>query len=1549
MAKYPRDHLRWNLLDQPGDPVPWTSYDARSLKRFYERLADAADQAATDLRRLKGDELGEGETIKALKELVEELPSHLDKAHTAYEKGYKALEVWAEALDTARSNSETVARLAAGAYDGLAADERDTWADGEGGDDPLREEYVQRLRRVTDDLDEAAETAKNALEDAKQGDPNKLWGWLDAIVTWVEENPLIYAAIMVVAGIAAIFIPGLGIALAIAALSISAATLHREGKLGFNMETVLTLGLDAMSLIPGGVLLRGGRAVSRLPVASRVAGPLRQGVRNTTTAVRNSRAVQTMSTPIRAAQRTRAGRVGVDFVATGTKDTAVGMGSSIAVQMAGGTSWEDISLKNELVGAAATNFPAAGFSAGKAEFDLSRSGGTGAPAVTGTSTSGGDGIPDVDVDTTSGRGAGSGGGDGSTDGGGGNDAGPPRSEGGPGPSNAGDPAAPGSGDGSTPPADTGGTAPARTDGDPQATQAPAAAPAQSGGDTGPTHTGGDTGSVPSGGDTSSSQSGGDGSSSRTDGDPGSGFGDTARPRMPDAPDPDRYDDLGEGGVAVTRNAPAGSGGGDLPTRSQNRIEDPDLDSSGRRAADASEDTASPTPRTSGDARNHADDPAPAPDGSGTPAPGAPTTDAPTAATPTPAGDRIDVHGARGEYRTAEGPDGQPNVTYRYPAGDGDYTMNVSPDDVTVNGTSVRRTDGGFQVTNADGASVDVSSGDRGRPGTVELTGPNGERGPSYRDGQVSVPTRDGDVTVSRDGDGTAIRTDDGLTVSQSRDGAARIAHQGDDPVDLRFDDGPRVSRPGGEPGATPRTTVTDPRSGRTTEVGADGYRVDTGDGATHGYDRGTGTATLDSGGTRVEAGQHTVRVTDESRGVDMWRSRDGLGTATGAGSGARVREDGSGDILTDNPTSVPRATQTADGHVQIGDTRTWPGQVVNPDGSGVWIRPGGVDPVTGTRAPDTIEVRGADGSARSYTMDGRSLGEYPSLRPNPRTDGPSAHGAEEPDSFTMHMGGNLITVTSNADPMVSVDTPQGWSVSTSRDGGVSVSAPPDARGDRLQVTRNPDGSSEMSTDLHRIGSGPDGVTAHAPGGVHAGSTERGSHVGDGSLRTEVRSDGFGSAETRTTSGGPVAGHTGAEGHVSTDSGVTVRTSGNEVTADVPSGSNQTVRNDGRTIDVGPGGTSVRGPSPDTPETVPLRMGETAGDAGRVPPGWRVTATPEGGMAGTSRTGSNEISVRSPDEVEFRTGDVNGTQTRSGRSEVSDGNGTTVSDGRRGVRVNGGDGRPDLRITEDQVRVTSPDGDRQTVDIPTARPESDSGTRPDTDGDAPRSGADDASSGDRRSDGDPGSGDTSVRPQRDSLRDSITHMLDTLVKNSLNVTGGLVAEAFWMEGSAEGLQTADFVQAVAQMGTAVPKGLSEGRLGDTSDLPSSSVAFTNEMAHQAARNMWRDDYVGEYHGDQTDTAEERDAVSDDLSRVENELDYLEGELVPEIERTIERVRETGENPEALARLEALHSETLNQMKDLEQRKQSLQQEHDELHEEITHRTPEEAWDGLTDRS
>lgn len=109
------------------------------------------------------------------------------------------------------------------------------------------------------------------------------------VVEWTEENPLVYAALMVVAGIEAIFIPvaGLGLALGILGLLVSATSLHRQDKLGVNWHSAAVLGFDAIGVVPGGAFVRNGAAMGGRFLSSQ-RGPISGGVRSAADSIRHS-------------------------------------------------------------------------------------------------------------------------------------------------------------------------------------------------------------------------------------------------------------------------------------------------------------------------------------------------------------------------------------------------------------------------------------------------------------------------------------------------------------------------------------------------------------------------------------------------------------------------------------------------------------------------------------------------------------------------------------------------------------------------------------------------------------------------------------------------------------------------------------------------------------------------------------------------------------------------------------------------------------------------------------------------------------------------------------------------------------------------------------------------------------------------------------------------------------------------------------------------------------------------------------------------------------
>ncbi|MFE9281892.1 hypothetical protein [Nocardiopsis alba] len=1672
MTKQPREYLRWDLLDRSEDPVPWVTSDVRSLSRFYEKLSDAAEQAAADMRRLESDRLGEGDTVDALKELVNELPKYLDKAQSAYESGYRALDKWETSLETARADSATIARAAAEAY--LALEDTDAWKNKVDGDDPVRQTHIVKLERLLDDMQGAADECARALEEAKQGSPRKLWGWLDKIVTWVEENPLLYAVAMVVAGLAAIFIPGLGIALALVALSISGAGLFKEGKLGFNKETLFTLGMDAVSLIPGGALLRGGRAVGRVAgqAATRVPGRAAGGVRSAATAVRNSRGVTAVTSRAGRVSRrvndVRSRSVTADIGYNIAKDSATSMGASITVQVAGeGVALSDISLGHEALTALGTSAAGSTVGALKSHDMLPSFGGSGSggDGGTGVGTGGGDPAPDP-VGSGAAPEPASGGGDTGGPGGDTNTGGSGTGSGdSSNPSNvrASDPGGPGttaqasfgapdgvggtttepaavssnpdvqiSSDGTTSestggPSDTGGaaqsgptnpstseTGPATTGSPDASTGAPAGGGAPESGPSTSTSTAANTsdGGVPTstsspeptGGSTAEPTVASSAAPTTTDstGSPENGAADTSvgggttRPpeasdgapvqsdaggppagtvgaasdsttgdgapatgsepntsdrgatsetsgdggttdRSSDGEDTSARSDAGEGrrsGEEPREDfAPVTRSGGGTPmpqpsARPRSTIADVDgmdTSSTGRSTTADPEASGGDTsgPRADGDTTTTGSPTGSRTGGDDTTTGAPPPIDTPPAARPdetavgsgTPRRETVESHG-NGSYTTTRDANGEPTVSYRHPTpGDGpDFTMDVTRDRVTVGDRTVTRSENGFGVTTQDGSGATVSRGARGESGTVEVTGPEGRPGASYRDGRLTVPTGQGDVTVSRNDQGATISASDGLSVTRpTNDDPTRIVQEGG-PVDLRFGgDGPEITRPDAEGGSTPRTRVSDPAGGRSTEIGLDGYRVDT-DGSTQSYDRGTDTVTLDSGSTRASASPGDARVSDESRGVDLWRSRDGIGTARGAGATAVGRGDGGFDIRA-GEASPQRATRDADGTVTVGDTRITFDEPGCPDGvvrtgSGSEIRVVDVDGRPGLRvtAPDgTTSVHGADGAGRapSIQVDGHRI----ALDPN------------SPDG---------------SDVTLQVDTPGGWRVDAAGADAAGVRTPPDADGNSLEMARRADGTNEMGSGDFRVVSTPAGdgssdvpswVSAHGPDGITAGSSRDEAHVGDGTTRTEVEpgdSRGLGSARTRSEGDDPTThvsqGNEG--GRVRTGDGTDVHVEGDRVGADVPRGSEPDVRSGDRTIEVRDDRVDMRGPDPETGGPT-FRPGEHAGDAGRVPPRWRASTDGESMGGGThplheitTRPQSGPGSVARPfhdgDQVSFRSGDIEGDQTPAGRSSMSDDGGRTrISDGRGGVRVvTEGRGTPDLRITEDHVRVSAPGGAQQRVDIPRAggddaptvpRPDGSDGPTPrrDEDADSPtREGEDgvpeahrgSADRGETDGSGDGGRGssgsgeDTPVTPVRSTRVDALAAIPLELFKNALNITLGFGVDMLryhldWyadnLEFGPDGLPNARYLeQSLMQMGTAIPKAAAETR------FEGGSGAIL-ELSHQAMRNRLRDGMLEEFHEDFLNEEEREDAEEDEINRVGAKLDLLDKLLSDEV--------------------------------------------------------------------
>ncbi|MFE1167456.1 hypothetical protein [Nocardiopsis sp. NPDC058789] len=1614
MAKQPREYLQWDLLDRPEDPVPWRTSDVSSLSKFYEKLSDAAEQAAADMRRLEGDSLGEGDTVSALKELVNELPKHLDKAQEAYEKGYKALDKWEISLGTARQDSAAIVRQAAAAYNAL--EDTDAWKKKVDGEDPERDAFITRLTSVLNDMDEAARECADALEEAKQGSPRKLWGWLDKIVTWVEDNPLLYAVAMVVAGLAAIFIPGLGIALALTVLAISAASLHKEGKLGFNRESLFTLGMDAISLIPGGALLRGGRAVSRVAgaTATRVPGRVAGGVSRAASSVRSG-ASRAVPATVKRAANTTGGKIATSI----TKDSAASMASSVTVQVAGeGKSLSDINWTNEALTAVGTsaagstvgvladngslpNFLGGGSGSGGSDGggpDPATGAGGADPAGTQGSGGGGDtgesgpatgegrtGEASPEADVVSAPGAvGGGGGEGAQNPAAVHNSGP-NGDGGPAPGGVSESRAPevNGGLGESGPNGDGGPAPGGV--------SESRAPEVNGGlgESGPAPLsnagGGDGASVLSGNEDVGAASTRSHDPETAPGPVGPEAGSTNASAVPDGPDgrPSNTGDASETPADSDGPAPRDSGesqagrgpssepreefapvppsrGGantpQPPASPRARIEEPGEVNLAPGNRDGQPGTSTPAgarpdegaPRTPGSHESH---PAPrdgdqhantaeqrtperAPGeaeprqrGEDTPAPDAPRGDGSGAS---PQGGPVVTHtrtNGQGEFTTTRGADGEQNTAYRYPAtreGGSDFTMNVTRDGVDVNGTSVRSTGRGFDMSSADGSSVRAQRDGTIRVGDLEVTGPGGRGRASYRDGELTVSTSDGDVSVSRDPNGSEVRTGDGLTVRRDADGL-RVSHTGDGPADLRTNgSGPDVTRGAADStGRPPRSHATDPTTGRSAEVGVDGYRVDVPGGGSHGFDRADGTVRVTSGGARAEVRPDSAHLSHADRAVDFALRQDGTGSVRGGPSSAEIRADGGIDLRSSTFGEGNDATlrQVDDGQggtrpvFRSGNVTAEPGQVSFDHGSRVQI----VD------HQGTSAIRVVDGGRqRTYDMDGRPVqGEtYPSLPLNPATGTPSLV-IGSPDGRTL----TSVTIEPGrggdgpgAAPALRVENPYGWSARASQDGDVSVAAP-GGRENSLEVTRRGDGSVAVNTrdGSHRADNGGGRLSVSGPEGLRGDTDGDRVRVTDGEATTTARTDegsavpGERVAETRSDSEQrpPFGESTTHESSVSTSEGTSVRAGGDGVhTTMRPGREPGTVSSGDRTVEVGSDGLTARGTGRDS-DAWEVSTGPEGTRGSNGEQSIEVTARPGGpGVQNPIHTGNGRWPrlrdpLVSPDQIRFESGgNVSGTRSASGRAEVTDvSSGTTVRDARGGVRVDSGGG-PELRVTEGHVRVTAPDGVQHRVDIPGSGPDG-GPARPDRDGartaprtddgnGAPQRDGDDTASGggDRRdSQGPERPGSDPVTTLRDTRRAALEAIPLELLKNILNVATGtgfdfarhFAAEATGWDWISDGIafgpdgmpNPSYVVQSFMQLGTAIPKAAAEGRYGGADGLPNLPL----ELSHQAMRNNLRDAYL-----------EEREEDFLDGQELEKQRAVLDGLLSDAARAEIERSRE-----------------------------------------------------------
>ncbi|GHC96252.1 hypothetical protein GCM10007079_48640 [Nocardiopsis terrae] len=1262
----------FTLVGEKSDPVPWTFIPANSLRFHYQQLAEACEEASEDVRAVKSGDIGKGETVDALQDLVGQLPKLLDDAAESFGQAADAFDKWSELVERLRPATEQLVINAQAAYDEL--EDKDDWEK-----ENLRDLYFDEMAGYRTELDTVETEVISELNELLRGGLEKAWDLWNNIVEWTEDNPIIYAVVMVAVGIVAVFVPVIGIALALAALAVTLTSLHRKDKLGWNMEAITMIALDLVSLIPGAAVIKGGAMLGMgASFLARNSGRAGAAINGAANSLRASTAGTTISNVVSSASTTRAainqgtwrGSSGASLAAdiglSSAREATLSTAADVTIQVASGQDISAQSLAQSALMGAATGAPGGAVGAMHDHNAFSAMGGDG--SLTGTETNisspTGDtasstmGANDIAPDSSSpaaaqgdaggvtsdfsGDGGGTfssgdgvtttisaSGGEGANFGAAGDGGGNPPAAGDRGdtvPTFTADPPTPAA-DFSAPASDTPAPAQGSVQGpDSATTDLPAAegpgAPADASSGPEATTPRGDTESAPASDPVAPRESNGDGPAPQREGDP-----------------------AGEGGPragTATQAARTSTGDGtDVSTRfdGDGNVVDTTINTGNPREGTGTEFTHDPN---SGTTRIETSDGLPqnAPESADSPN-GRVETIHTTHTSVTDSGTS-----SRGEYgdigftRTDDG-------TFEARFQGEDLRVSFPNAGEAVVGTSdggsvpVRSEDGGVRVGDDTGGVVIRQGGDPG----IELPTTDGlpDLSLSSSDQAVSVAAAAGAVTAVRTSGGTDIRNGQGARVNRPDDAGkpTTIRPDGSRPTTLTTDRGTGITL-GAEGG---NTTVHDPVGGRSTQFGDSHYRVGSADGS-HRFDAVNRHVTAETTGSQGTAGTDRVEIGGKP-------GTDGAGIRLNADTNGNVGGHTGGTDFGISPETGTTAvhgdttlTSSPDGRTTLGDVR------VEPDGT--------------VHHPDfTLHP---DGSSAVRDPDGGSTDHPPASEAGTRLESRGAEVSTQPDPA----GGTRTSVRS-----------EGWTFVRNGDGSTQIRPPEDADGTSVTISRTRDGQVEVVAGGYsaRVAGGE--AVASSPDSLNVTASERGGQAQDGTHVTRVGPDGDGQTRSTDPDGAVLASHTDGQGQIALPDGITVTHTPEGGSARLAPDSTSGVVSGDTVIRQDPdSGVRVEPDGPDAPWRVEAgNDGVVRADSGADT---RIESRPDGSAQARSSHGGRPFHT----EVGVR-GDVRTTDVRDGTSYLPF---------RGGAEVRGSDGNAAVRINDHTTRVVPASGRPQSVDF-----------------------------------------------------------------------------------------------------------------------------------------------------------------------------------------------------------------------------------------------------------
>ncbi|MFH8487885.1 putative T7SS-secreted protein [Streptomyces longisporoflavus] len=276
----PRD---WSPLAE-SDPVPGDPEEIRAEVKHMKGVAESLRDQARLLRGIGDDNELKGKFAGKLREESGVLEKHLREVAGRYERVHGHLTNWANDLEEFQTQADKVRTDARQKQDDLAAEKKKQETEDKHGkgadskqptpsesgaeDDPLRE-FRDRLDRIKGDRDDRASHHAGLIRD--QLDDVIEDSWWDDTKGWIHENVEAIKLVLdvlgwvaTIAGILALFIPGLNVLVVVLSFVVVAARLVMYAAGEASLAEVL---VDCIGLATMGV---GVRMLSKLKFADQV-------------------------------------------------------------------------------------------------------------------------------------------------------------------------------------------------------------------------------------------------------------------------------------------------------------------------------------------------------------------------------------------------------------------------------------------------------------------------------------------------------------------------------------------------------------------------------------------------------------------------------------------------------------------------------------------------------------------------------------------------------------------------------------------------------------------------------------------------------------------------------------------------------------------------------------------------------------------------------------------------------------------------------------------------------------------------------------------------------------------------------------------------------------------------------------------------------------------------------------------------------------------------------------------------------------------------------